>query len=116
MQKNFRLCRGHRREEQDGVINECPQCGTYKNARFDICFGCFEKDKVQNARSQGNSEAKESRHISNGGDQVKADTFSELIAMLEEDRKAEDKRLSVDYQQGKCIYCGNEYLLLRGNT
>ena len=110
VQKNFRLCRGHWREEQDGVINECPQCGTYKNARFDICFGCFEKDKAQNARSQGNPETKESRQVVNGGDQVRSDTFSERIAMLEEDRKAEDKRLLFDYQQGKCVYCGNEYL------
>lgn len=109
VQRNFRLCREHWREEQDGVVNECPQCRTYKNARFDICFECFEKDKELGVKGKADPNRKENLRETSGDSQAQYDTFEERIAMLEEDRKAQDKRLLFDYQLGKCVYCGNEY-------
>ena len=34
------LCRGHSEEEQTGAINECPQCGVYKDAKHFYCREC----------------------------------------------------------------------------
>ena len=35
------LCRGHSEQEQTGVINECPQCGVYKDAKHSYCRECI---------------------------------------------------------------------------
>ena len=101
VQRTWVLCREHWRDSQDGVINECPQCrGVYKNAKFDVCLDCFEDGK-ENRRANGGQQGAPT------GDSVRADTFADRIAFIEEDRKAQDKRLLFDYQQGKCVYCGN---------
>ena len=34
------LCRGHSEKEQTGAINECPQCGVYKDAKHSYCREC----------------------------------------------------------------------------
>ena len=109
VRQRFDLCLEHWQEERDRVISECPQCGVYKNASFDLCLDCFRKGKEQSARGKEISDPTENRQETNGGDQVKIDTFAERIAMLEEDRKAQDKRLLFDYQQQKCVYCGTEF-------
>ncbi len=36
------LCREHSEKEQTGAINECPQCGVYKDAKHFYCRECTE--------------------------------------------------------------------------
>lgn len=107
--RNFRLCREHWREEQDGVIKKCSQCETYKNARFDLCLACFRQDKIQGLEDERGTKAPQNQQAPDEDALVRPDTFAERIAMLEADRKAQDKRLLFHYQLGKCVYCGNEY-------
>ncbi len=110
VQRTWVLCREHWRDSQDGVINECPQCRrVYKNARFDVCLDCFKEGKESVGEGKENRESDGRQQNLGEGVSVGADTFAERIAFLEEDRKAQDKRLLFDYQQGKCVYCGNGF-------
>ena len=40
VQEGHYLCREHWGREQKGAINECPQCGVYKNAKHPYCREC----------------------------------------------------------------------------
>lgn len=103
----YYLCSAHWDESREGTIDKCPQCGVYKDTRYPLCIECNKK-----ANSVRKEEAKptQDNHKSRRYDQVKADTFDERAALLEDDPKAEDKRQLFDQQQSKCVYCGNKYL------
>ena len=51
------LCRGHSGKEQTGVINECPQCGVYKDAKHSYCRECTVRlpNVLQQAQQAGAS-------------------------------------------------------------
>ncbi len=64
----------------------------------------FETKELSAKRIQTAKKVQEISEIAS-----RVDTFEERTAMLEDDQKAQDKRLLFDYQLGKCVYCGNEY-------
>ena len=43
IKENHYLCREHWGREQKGAINECPQCGVYKDAKHPYCRECNKK-------------------------------------------------------------------------
>ena len=100
------LCREHWEELQEGVIDECPQCGVYKDAEYPLCIECNRK---ANTTRKKKPKSKEGKQKPRRYDSVRADTFSKRTALLEDDPKAEDKRQLFHHQQRKCVYCGNEY-------
>lgn len=100
------LCREHWDEFQEGIIDECPQCEVYKDAEYPLCIECNKKaNAVRRKKSRQAGDKQKSRRYN----PVRADTFDERAALLEDDPKARDKRLLFHQQQGKCVYCGNEY-------
>ncbi len=106
VRRNHYLCREHWEESQEGVIDECPQCGVYKDVGYPLCIECNKKAKAVRKKKSKQAEDKQKTRKYDIG---KADTFSERTALLEDDPKAEDKRLLFDAQQRKCVYCGNQY-------
>ncbi len=42
VQEGYYLCREHSEKEQIDAINECPQCGVYKDAKHSYCRECPE--------------------------------------------------------------------------
>ena len=106
VRRNYYLCREHWEESQEGVIDECPQCGVYKDAGYPLCIEC---NKEASAVSRKKSKQSEDKQKIRRYDPVRADTFDKRAALLEDDPKAKDKRLLFHQQQGKCVYCGNEY-------
>lgn len=106
VRRNHYLCREHWEKSQEGVIDECPQCGAYKDAGYPLCIECNKKASAASKRKpkSGKNKQKIRRY-----DPVRAGTFDERAALLEDDQKAKDKRLLFHKQQGKCIYCGNVY-------
>lgn len=87
---NKPLCKKHWKKSEQGDIDECPQCGLYKNAQYLFCRGCGEK---------ANEEDKQSVRRY---DQV---PFQDVSV----DPKASDKRRLYHHQQERCVYCGNVY-------
>ena len=106
VRRNHYLCREHWEKSQEGVIDECPQCGVYKDAGYPLCIEC---NKKANAVRRRNQKPAADKQKTRRYDPVRADTFDKRSALLEDDPKAEDKRLLFDKQQGECVYCGNEY-------
>ena len=106
--KDHYLCRTHWDMSKDGAINECPECGVYKDSDYEYCISCNKKNKANSARKKKSTASKE-RQRPRRYDSVKAETFSERAALLEDDPKAEDKRLLFDRQKHRCVYCGNQY-------
>ena len=103
------LCREHWQKKREGTIDKCPQCGVvYKDAKNSICIECNKKANAAHSRKPKSAEDKQ--RPARRYDSVSTDTFDERSALLENDPKAEDKRLLFDKQQGKCVYCGNDYL------
>ena len=104
------LCREHWQKSQEGVINECPQCGTYKDAKYPLCIECNKKSTAE-SRSTGKETSKATANPQRARryDPPKADTFAERTALLDDDQKAKDKRQLFHDQRQKCIYCGNVY-------
>ena len=80
---------------------------TLNSYRYPLCIECIKK---ANSVRKEKAKPTEDNHKSRRYDQVKADTFDERAALLEDDPKAEDKRQLFDQQQSKCVYCGNKYL------
>jgi predicted GIY-YIG superfamily endonuclease len=37
------LCTEHYKDEQDGLVNKCPECGRYKDAQYELCVECYKK-------------------------------------------------------------------------
>ena len=37
------LCSEHYQKRKDGIINQCPQCGRFKDARYNLCLDCHAK-------------------------------------------------------------------------
>ena len=107
VRKNHYLCREHWEKNQEGTIDECPKCGVYKDIKYPFCIECNKKAKP--ARKKESKSTGDNKKTPRRYDPVRADTFDERAAILEEDPKAEDKRLLFDKQEGKCVYCGNGY-------
>ena len=105
--KDHYLCRKHWDMMEAGDINKCPECGVYKDSDYDLCIKCNRKSKTKITRTK--PAASGIREASRKYDPVKAVTFSERAALLEDDPKAEDKRLLFSQQGRRCVYCGNEY-------
>ena len=93
---------------EGGAIDECPECGAYKDSGYEYCISCNKKNSAKSTRKK-KSTASNERQRSSRYDSVKAETFSERAALLEDDPKAEDKRLLFDIQKHRCVYCGNQY-------
>ena len=91
-----------------GDINQCPECGVYKDSDYGLCIRCNRKSKAKSTQTK--PAASGIRETPRRYDPVKAETFSERAALLEEDAKAKDKRQLFDNQGHRCVYCGNEYL------
>jgi hypothetical protein len=43
------LCSEHYQKRKDGLINPCPNCGTFKDAKYPLCSACYHqhKDTIQ---------------------------------------------------------------------
>ena len=106
VRRGHHLCRAHWEEFQEGVIDECPQCGIYKDIEYSLCIEC--KKETNDVRRKKSKQAEDEQKIRRY-DPVRADTFDERAALLEDDPKAKDKRLLFHEQREKCIYCGNLY-------
>ena len=87
---NKPLCKKHWKKSEQGDIDECPQCGLYKNAQYLFCLGCGEKADEEDKQSVRRY------------DQV---PFQDVSV----DPKASDKRRLYHHQQEQCVYCGNVY-------
>ena len=106
IRKDHYLCRAHWEDSQKGTIDECSQCGMYKDAKYPFCIAC---NKKANAAVKKKPKPAEDKRRSRKYDPVRTETFAERAALLEDDPKAEDKRLLFSRQQDKCVYCGNKY-------
>ena len=78
----------------------------YKDAKYSFCIAC---NKKANAAVKKKPKPAKDKPRSRRYDQGRAETFAERTALLEDDPKAEDKRLLFSRQQDKCVYCGNRY-------
>ncbi len=106
IRKGHYLCSVHWQASEEGIIDECPGCGRYKESRYPLCIECNSKSQAKTkAKPKMVKENQNSRRY----DAVKASTFDERAALLEDDPKAKDKRLLFDQQEKKCVYCGNRY-------
>ena len=94
------LCRAHWDASEKGLISKCPQCSKYKETRYSLCIECNEKSKPKMVKESQNS-----RRYDTG----RTSTFGERAAFLEDDPKAEAKRLLFHEQKEKCVYCGHKY-------
>ena len=99
------LCRTHWDQSEQGVIDPCPQCGTYKNAKHPLCVECNRRGESKKDAPSPVSDDRQTRRY----DPIRADTFSERSDLLEDDHKARDKRQLFHDQQDRCVYCGNKY-------
>ena len=106
VQEGHYLCREHWWRKRKGAINECPQCGVYKNAKYPFCIECNKKADSVYRRNQKSAENKQTTRRY---DPVRADTFDERADLLRDDPKAEDKCQLFHDQERKCVYCGNVY-------
>ena len=106
--KGHYLCPTHWEMAETGDIDECPSCGVYKDSKYNLCIKCNKKKRIGNTQriktAPTEKPAKPRKY-----DFVKADTFQERSALLEEDQKAQDKRQLFDDQDHRCVYCGNKY-------
>ena len=43
------LCSEHYQKRKDGLINQCPNCGTFKDPKYPLCSACYHqhKDTIQ---------------------------------------------------------------------
>ena len=106
IRRGHHLCREHWEESEEGAIDECPRCGLYKDSEYPLCMGCEKKARAaKRVTREPTTATLEVRRYDAG----KAKTFDEREALLEDDPKAEDKRLLFHKQEQKCIYCGNVY-------
>lgn len=64
------LCREHWGKEQKGAINECPQCGVYKDAKHSYCRECNKKVNATHRPVR----AEECKEKTRKYDPVRADT------------------------------------------
>ena len=104
------LCREHWQKSQDGAINECPQCGVYKDSKYPLCIECNKKANARTRTTRAQPpKTTAGTEKTRRYDPPKADTFAERSALLEDDQKAKDKRQLFHDQQRKCVYCGNVY-------
>ena len=100
------LCSVHWQANEEGIIDKCPDCSRYKEAKYPLCIECNKKSKAETkAEPKMVRESQNSRRY----DAVKASTFDERAALLEDDPKAEDKQLLFHEQREKCVYCGHKY-------
>ncbi len=106
VRRNYYLCREHWEESQEGIIDECPQCGVYKDSVYPLCIECNKKARAVPKKKSNQREDKQKTRRYDPG---RADTFAKRTALLEDDQKARDKRLLFHEQKSKCVYCGNEY-------
>jgi predicted GIY-YIG superfamily endonuclease len=56
---NYYLCKEHFKDEQDGIISKCPECGRYKDAEYELCFECYKK--------RPNKESKKAKIVDSAG-------------------------------------------------
>ena len=40
---NYFLCSEHHKDLEDELINQCPKCGRFKNAQYNLCSACYYK-------------------------------------------------------------------------
>lgn len=40
---NYFLCSQHHKDLQDDLINQCPECGRFKDAQYNLCSACYYK-------------------------------------------------------------------------
>ena len=108
--KDHYLCRAHWDLSESGDINECPECGVYKDSRYEYCIKCNKRQKTKSTsvHKKDPGTAKDNRR-SGKYSTVTAATFSQRASLLEDDPKAEDKRLLFHNQKSRCVYCGNKY-------
>jgi 5-methylcytosine-specific restriction endonuclease McrA len=91
-----------------GLLNKCPECPVYKDSNYELCRACNKKSRTRSAKKKKSTPRKE-RATDRRYDFVEGETFTERTSALEDDRKAEDKRLLFHKQGQKCVYCGNKY-------
>jgi len=41
------LCTEHHEARKEGLIDQCPVCGRFKDAQYKLCFDCFHKRPVK---------------------------------------------------------------------
>ena len=97
------LCRMHWNMADSGQLDQCAECGVYKDSQYDLCLACNKKYRKK--RSTPRKERVTPRRY----DFVEGKTFTERATALEDDQKARDKRQLFDDQAHRCVYCGNKY-------
>jgi predicted GIY-YIG superfamily endonuclease len=47
------LCSEHYQKRKDGLINQCPNCGTFKDAKYPLCSACYhqQKPKIEHSKA-----------------------------------------------------------------
>ena len=43
IRRNYFLCSTHYAGYEAGTINQCPACGKYKDAEYDVCLACYRQ-------------------------------------------------------------------------
>ena len=104
------LCTKHWKMEREQSISKCGQCEQYKDARFPLCVSCNQtRGKTPAAGPSTARKDERETPARRRYDAPQENTFAQRSAMLEDDRKAEDKRQLFNDQQMRCVYCGNVY-------
>ena len=100
------LCGTHFQQLRDGTISECPECGEYKPANYQLCRRCNAESSAPAQRrlqpAGGHSETPKPRASNTRRPYDDHDGA--------DDQKAKDKRYWFNRQNnGICNYCGHRY-------
>ena len=52
----FKLCGPHNKSKEDGEIDECPNCGQYKDVNYPLCRNCNAASKDRSVKRRGKYE------------------------------------------------------------
>ena len=57
IRRNYFLCSNHYPRYAQGAIDQCPECGTYKAANYEVCLNCYRQAQTAGtaAPSQDNA-------------------------------------------------------------
>ena len=63
IRRDYYLCLSHFTEHQAGEIDQCPACGKYKDAEYDVCLNCYRETASAWASSRSNTGREDNRQV-----------------------------------------------------
>lgn len=54
------LCRTHWDMSEGGAIDECPECGAYKDSGYEYCISCNKKNSAKSTRKKKSTASNDS--------------------------------------------------------